>query len=349
MQAPHVVSAISALTPFGTSVEACVQALDSGSPLELRELSAFGRPSLAAFVADHDVRALLGTRSISQLDRLSRHVGISIRMLLASLDMADPETRRPRLPDERIGIVTGTTGALQSLVDYEREAIRDPRYVQPSLMPNMVLNVPASYAAIRHAIRGTCITLTDGPTSALKALAMGLTQLRCDHVDLMLCGGAEEATPAVALVHEAGYRQRQEAAAPALVEGAIFLALERRDRAEAAGRQPLLAIDACLHHFVAERPDLALRHCLDRLGHQTDLTRVHAVHAQGPATPALAGTSVTSMNDRLSTTALHTGSLGTMLSLLDCACSSHLAPGTPVLVTESDVEGNAAAVLVHRI
>lgn len=349
MHAPHVITAVSALTPFGTTAEACAQALTGHAPLPLQEITpALGKPSRAAFVVEHDVREMLGTRSISQLDRLSRHVGISIRALLTTLGMADADTRRPRLADERISIVLGTTGSFQSTLDYEREAIRDPRYVQPSLMPNMVLNVPASHAAIRHGIRGSCITLTDGSASALKALAMGITQLRCGRIDLALCGGAEEATPAAALVLQAiRHRLGDTGAVPALLEGAIFLALEGAEQARTEGRKPLLGIHACQHRFVAGQPARALDACLDALRRHPAFGRLSAIDFSGPIEPRLPGLAARNIDAQLSGVPLESANLGAMLSLLTRALAQGSQEDT-ALVVQCDAAGNAAAALVHK-
>lgn len=352
MQTPFVITAVSALTPFGTTAESCARALAGHAPLHLQAISpSLGKPCQAAFVVEHDVRELLGTRSISQLDRLSRHVGISIRSLLTTLGMADVGVRRPYLADERISIVLGTTGSFQSTVDYEREAIRDPRYVQPSLMPNMVLNVPASYAAIRHAIRGSCITLTDGPVSALKALAMGITQLRCGRIDLALCGGAEEATPAAALVLEADlYRQGRRGPLPALLDGAIFLALEPEARAREQGRDPLLGIHACQHRFVAGQPAQALQACLDALRPHPAFERISAVDISGPidaGMPGLPGREPRHIDKQLSDAPLESANLGPMLSLLTRALTNDGTEGS-ALVVQCDTAGNAAAALVQK-
>lgn len=352
MPTPHVITAISALTPFGTTANACSQALERGTWPPVRDIDPpLGSCCPAAFVAEHDARELLGTRNINQLDRLTRHVGIGMRSLLTTLGMEQAETRRRHLPDDRISIVLGTTGSFQSSLDYEREAIRDACYVQPSLMPNIVLNVPASHAAIRHGIRGSCITLTDGPCSAMKALAMSLTKLKCHQIDLALCGGAEEATSATALVCEA-LRTRHgldASSLPVLFEGAVLVALESWTSAKKSGRLPLLGIHACLHRFAAGQPEQALSSCLDSLDTHPDFERATTAHICGPVLPILPEhLTVQHLDGTWPGRAVETGTLGSMLSLLDLALSDRHQTGEVALVIQTDLAGNAAVALVEK-
>ncbi|WP_284209313.1 beta-ketoacyl synthase N-terminal-like domain-containing protein, partial [Chitiniphilus shinanonensis] len=225
MDAQLVISAAAALSPYGLGVQALLDGLRTAPPAFAPLEGAYRAEPKLARVPDYDARELLATRSIGNFDRLTLHVCVAAAQLHRAMGLDDPAVRREQLPDERVSLVLGSSGPLQSVLAFDLQAIDEPRYVQPSIYPNVVFNVPASYAAIRHGIRGSCITLTDGDASGLIAFSLAASQLEAGRIDLALVGAAEEATPAYALYRHSLAHAAGQPAAP-LVEGAALLALE---------------------------------------------------------------------------------------------------------------------------
>lgn len=352
MNPSPVIVALGAATPFGLGVPAFQAALRQSRPATVQPLEKpFASGASVARIPEYKPREALGIRSVSQLDRLTRHTGVAMRELLGTLEHGTGAQRQRQLADERISLVLGSSGSIQSVMDFDLSALDDPRYVQPSLMPNMVLNVPASYAAIHHSIRGSCITLTDGPVSAMKALGMAASQLRSGRIDLAICGAAEEATPAAALALEATLRQGNSSAAPqlpVLVEGAVFFALEAEEQARRQQHQPLARLHGCHHRFSAGQPQAALTSCLNRLADHPASGRIRLIYQEAPSGLALPAVPSRRIADCLGQGSFALGSLQTGFSLLDWIACSEAQPGDCALLIQTDTRGNAAIALIEK-
>ena len=347
MDAPFVVTGASALTPYGLGIAAYAHGVAEAAATPQPIAGAYTDDVMCAQVPPYDAKQLLAVRSISAFDRLTLHVCVTVDQLLKQLGLADPANRGGPA-DDRIGLVLGSSGPIQSIVDFDLQTIADPRYVQPSLYPNVVFNVPASHAAIRHRIRGSCITLTDGNSSALKAFALAIKQLASGRIDISLAGGAEEATPAYALYRSAGASQERQPC-PALAEGAAIFALERAGAGRVTDLPALAGIFGCAHVFSPDDPIAGLRHCLDNLDKRFpgQLALVSAlIHPEDIEPAALALDHV-----RAFPSANRLGDPGAMtagLNLLDMLIDRRIAPGERVLLIEADRSGSCALALVEK-
>ena len=348
MASPLVITAASALTSYGVGPEAYAQGFEAGPAQFAPMTGSYAQDIFCARVPYYDARQLLGVRSISNFDRLTLHVCVAVDALHKRLGFGDARERRTRLADDRISLVLGSSGPLQSIVDLDLQTIEEPSYVQPSIVPNLVFNVPASYAAIRHGIRGSCITLTDGDTSSLKALAMAATQLESGRIDLALVGGAEEATPAYAL-----YRAALAAAGgqgcPRFAEGAAMFALERPEDAAAAGRASVAKLFGCVQVFAPHDRPAGLAACIDKLRRRFGnvLDDVGVVYAAQDIDRGRVGLDLCrsiNLADRLG----HFGAMSASMALLDALVRSHVAPGELFLIVQADREGACAASLLQK-
>jgi 3-oxoacyl-[acyl-carrier-protein] synthase II len=188
-----------------------------------------GAPDTSPFVLeDFDVRALLGRRGTSFLDRCT-----SIALVACGEALHDSGIDSERA--ERIGVALGTTtGSLRSMSDYTRDTLVEarPYHVNPGLFPNTVMNCAAGQAAIRHGLRGLNNTIAGGPISFFAVLLVAARTLRLGHLDATLAGAVEEFSP-----HRAWQNSlaRVTGGGPS-GEGAAVLALERPDDARRAGR-----------------------------------------------------------------------------------------------------------------
>lgn len=348
MDAELVITAASALTPYGLGIEAYAQGVAAGAARFAPVPDGPAQDVRCAQVPPYDARQLLGVRSISHFDRLTLHVCVAVDELHVRLGFGQTHTRQDVAADHRTSLVLGSSGPLQSILELDLQTVREPRYVQPSMVPNVVFNVPASYAAIRHGIRGSCITLTDGDTSSLKALALAATQLEAGRIDLALVGGAEEATPAYAL-----YRAALAAAAgrpcPALWEGATLFSLECAERVAAAGRASLAGLFGCAQVFAADDPQGGLAACVSRLRRRCGdaLDEVSVVYADREADLRRAGLDRCRRVD-LAERLGHAGAMSASVAILDALVDRQVAPRETILVLQADREGACAAALLRK-
>lgn len=348
MNSDLIISATASVTPFGVGQPWRNIDLDA-SALEATPIANCYGPSVcSAKVPSYDARQLLGVRSVSQFDRLTLHISVAIEYLLQNLGLANDSERARQVKDERVSLVLGSSGPIQSILDIDLQTIEEPRYVQPSLVPNVVFNVPASYAAIGRSIRGSCITLTDGASSSLKALALAQAQIECGRIDLALCGGAEEATPAYALYVQAQCA-RFDKPVPALFEGAAMFALESASQAKRFQRRALAKVHGCAQAFASDDPMAALAQSLARLRAQWPslMREVSHVYADAAIEFERVGLRGFSLHD-LSAQLGHLGAMPACLAVQDITSSSAILAGELVLIVQAEADGSAAAALMQK-
>jgi 3-oxoacyl-[acyl-carrier-protein] synthase II len=95
---------------------------------------------------------------------------------------------------DHIGVVLGSTmGSVHSISEFDKEGLREgPRYVNPALFPNTVINSPASQVAIRFGLRGLNSTISTGFTASMDAMQYAGDMLRLGRAEALLVGGVEE-------------------------------------------------------------------------------------------------------------------------------------------------------------
>jgi len=128
----------------------------------------------------------------------------------------------------RTALVLGTTtGSVQSMMDFTRSSLTGERPfdVEPAAIPNSVMNCAAAQCAIWHHIQGPNTTLACGRPSGLLALAYARRLLLGGRAETVLCGGAEEYSPA-----RSWLEHHSRDGEPALLgEGAAILRVEFTD------------------------------------------------------------------------------------------------------------------------
>lgn len=342
------ITATSSLTPYGIGAQAYLHGSQLGKPSTQDIAGSYTvRPQMAV-VPDYDAQKLLAVRSVSNFDRLTLHVCVAVDQLHQQLGFNDLALRREKLADDRMGIVLGCAGPLQSIVDFDLQTIEEPSYVQPSKVPNLVFNVPASYAAIRHGIRGSCITLTDGDSSSLKAFAVAAGQLEFGRIDLAMVGGAEEATPAYAMFRQAMDKSELERELP-IAEGAALFALETAQHAKAAGRQSLAGLYGCVQLFSPQDRQAGLNACVEKLRrqHPSAMREIEVVYCDSECDLTqlqLLTSAPVRLNDRLG----RAGAMYGSLALLDALTSPTVAEGTHLLILQADEAGTCVAGLFQK-
>ena len=228
-----------------------------------------GRPAIAAAVREFAPREFVASTHFRRMDPLSRMTVAACRMAL------DDARALGGVAPERAGIVFGSAlgAAGESTQQLDRLYQKGPGGVSPMAFPNLVLNAPASYAAMEFGFSGVNFTLAQAEVSGEAAIALGADAVRRGRADLVLAGGGDEiAAVLVRVLHRAralaGQRGGREWASPydaarsglVMGEGAAMLTLEPLERARRRGAPVyacLIASTAC--SVAAPRYDWAAR------------------------------------------------------------------------------------------
>jgi 3-oxoacyl-[acyl-carrier-protein] synthase II len=234
-----VVTGAGVVSSAGIGKAALTQALAAGprQPPDVGGLYPDAMPYQSAHaLIDFDVRALLGRKGTSFLDRATGLALVACGQAIGDSGMVIGECAA-----ERTGIALGTTvGSLRSSSDYSRETLlaERPYLVNPVLFPNTVMNCASGQAAIWYGLKGVNSTVAGGRLGFLSALRYGVNVLRRGYADSMLIGAVEELTPHTAWAHYL----RGSAGLPG--EAAAVFVFERAEPARAAGRQPIAELAA---------------------------------------------------------------------------------------------------------
>ncbi|MEY9875813.1 3-oxoacyl-[acyl-carrier-protein] synthase II [Streptacidiphilus sp. MAP12-33] len=233
-----VVSGWAVSSPFGLGRAGFAEGLRSG-----RRAVAPVDPALwpvpyaeAGLIPGFDIREVLGRKGTRSMDRVTGIAVATVGMLLADYGRslaADPEAT---------GLVLGTSGSVQSIMDFTRDALtgEKPYLVDPAAFPNTVMNCPTGQSAIRHCLKGPNVTVSGGAATALLALQYAARLLRGGHATALLAGAAEEFSVQRARLERAAEHGGDEP--EPLGEGAALFLLEQGAAARAAGREVLATV-----------------------------------------------------------------------------------------------------------
>ncbi|MFD8825956.1 beta-ketoacyl synthase N-terminal-like domain-containing protein [Streptomyces sp. NPDC059605] len=218
-----VITAWSAVSPHGIGKDEFVTGIlagkDASSRLDAEEWAA--PDSRACLVPGFSLREVLGKKGTRSMDRVTGLAVTAVRDLLR-----DCEDRR-RGGDEETALVLGTTtGSAQSMMDFTRASLvgEQPFYVDPSLMPNAVMNCAAGQCAIWHQLKGPNTTIAGGRIAGLSALSYAGGLLGSGRAETVLCGAVEEFSNARAWLDH--HRRREDATGTMLGEGCAMFMVE---------------------------------------------------------------------------------------------------------------------------
>jgi 3-oxoacyl-[acyl-carrier-protein] synthase II len=186
-----VVTGIGMVTPLGVGKDRFAEALfrgDSG----IREIASFDTslfPShLGAEIGEFSPRDFISVKNLRRMDRLSQMAVASSRLALDDAGVAvTPATR------DHIGIILGTAFGPTDLKAYCAKILftQGPGRINPSLVPNSVMNAPAGHASIELGFRGVNTTVNHQAASGETALVYAAMEIQKGAADIMLAGGAE--------------------------------------------------------------------------------------------------------------------------------------------------------------
>jgi 3-oxoacyl-[acyl-carrier-protein] synthase II len=187
-----VITGIGVISPIGIGKEEYWQALEEGRS-GFRPITLFDTKDLkvkiAGEITQFDPKQFLGPKGLRTQDRATTLLSSAVKLALedAHLEVAEENTHQ-------IGVVVGTTfGSLRSISEFDKKVIIDgPRYVNPSLFPNTVINSPAAQASIRFGIKGFNTTVSSGMCSSLDALSYALDFIKFNRAKALVVGAVEE-------------------------------------------------------------------------------------------------------------------------------------------------------------
>jgi 3-oxoacyl-[acyl-carrier-protein] synthase II len=178
-----VVTGVGILASNGIGKNDFWDACDAGRT-GIKDISLFDTSSLttktAGEIKDFDAKIYLGEKGLRLLDRSTKLVNVAAKLALED----GAFTVTPENTD-RTGVVVGTTlGSVWSISEFDKTAlIEGPRYVNPALFPNTVINSPASQISIRFVIKGFNTTIATGFTSTPDALKYACDFIRWDRAE----------------------------------------------------------------------------------------------------------------------------------------------------------------------
>lgn len=187
-----VITGVGILAPNAEGRQAYWDALRAGkpgyAPATLFDASEF-RVNQAGEVAEFDATVYMGKKGLRTLDRATKLLVSTAKLAIedSGFTITDENT-------DDIGVSVGTTfGSLKSIAEFDEVTLREgPRYTNPALFPNTVINSPASQVSIWHNIKGFNTTISTGFTASLDAMQYAWDFLQLERAKLIYSGGVEE-------------------------------------------------------------------------------------------------------------------------------------------------------------
>lgn len=187
-----VITGLGILASTGQGKKEFWQALKDGRtgyrPVTLFPTDRFS-VNVAGEISDFDAVRYLGPKGLRTLDRSTRLLVAASRLAIADSGFTITEENT-----DDVGVSVGTTlGSIKSISDFDMVTLKEgPRYVNPALFPNTVINSPASQVSIWNNIQGFNTTISTGFTASLDAMSYAYDFLQMERAKLIFTGGVEE-------------------------------------------------------------------------------------------------------------------------------------------------------------
>ncbi|MGW2424731.1 beta-ketoacyl synthase N-terminal-like domain-containing protein [Streptomyces sp. NPDC001709] len=287
-----VITAWSAVSPYGIGRDAYAAGLRERRPTVTGLGPEHGTTPDGAgcVVPAFGVREVLGKKGTRSMDRVT---GLAVTAVGALLD--DAERNRAVGTGEGAAFTLGTTtGSAQSMMDFTRDSLtgEKPFFVDPARFPNTVMNCAAGQSAIWYQLKGPNATIAGGRAAGLHALNYARRLLGSGRARTVLCGAAEEFSPARAWLehHCLDSADGTDGAVPPLGEGCAMLLVEPR-ALEGAGQPVLAEILAVELGVVLDGadPGPALVTCLRSALHRAGATPADVAAVARSGAPGRAG------------------------------------------------------------
>ncbi|MBB5803642.1 3-oxoacyl-[acyl-carrier-protein] synthase II [Saccharothrix ecbatanensis] len=350
------ISLWSAVSPYGIGRDAFIEGIGSqpDPAVQLDQDRWHAAEDHACLVPGFEIRDVLGKKGTRSMDRVSA---------LAVTASGELLRNAPVEGDGRdIGLVLGTTtGSVQSMMDFTRTSMtaEHPFYVDPAVIPNIVLNCAASQCAIWHQLRGPNTTVAGGRGSTLLGLGYAARLLASGRASKVLCGAAEEFSGARSWLDR--HTRGADAGDVVLGEGSAMLLIEPGDRRDRPPMAQILAVESMV--YLDGDVTTTLRKCVDRALRNAKVKASEVWAALPSALPGLAGeqerallsgmfdsSALTRVPDvgRLGDTSAATSAFQ-IVSLLAVAERTSGAAGNAAVVTTVDRDGTVACAVLRLL
>jgi 3-oxoacyl-[acyl-carrier-protein] synthase II len=183
-----VISAWSALTPFGHGRTAFADGVRAGRPVDPVSTQDDWGTAQARVVPGFDIVEQLGRKGTSSMDRATA-------LAIATLRGLQRDETGSIMPDPRTGVVLGTTsGSTRTQFEFTRDSLtrRKPYFVNPAQMPFALMNSAASQCASWHGLTGPNSTIAAGRMSATAVLRYASRLLQAGRASSVFAGAVEE-------------------------------------------------------------------------------------------------------------------------------------------------------------
>jgi len=186
-----VVTGIGMVTPLGIGKEEFGQRLFSGETAiaEIKSFDTGSFPShMGAEVTNFNPRDFISVKNMRRMDKASLMTTASTRMALEDAGVQITQENR-----DRVGIILGTAfGATDVTAQFAGTLLMEgPAFVNPILVPNIVMNSPAGHTSIELGFRGVNITVTHFAVSAETAIAYAAAEIKRGTADFIFAGGVD--------------------------------------------------------------------------------------------------------------------------------------------------------------
>lgn len=187
-----VITGVGILTGNGKGKQEFYQSLKDGkvgyAPVTLFDASEFA-VNIAGEVKNFDAKDYMGPKGLRLLDRSTRLLVCASKLAIADSGFVITDENT-----DDVGVSVGTTlGSLKSIAEFDEVTLKEgPRYVNPALFPNTVINSPASQVSIWNNIQGFNTTLSTGFTSSLDAMSYAYDFIQMDKAKVIYTGSVEE-------------------------------------------------------------------------------------------------------------------------------------------------------------
>ena len=183
------VTGLGVVSPIGSGRREFWQRLCQGeSALKPKTLAFLDQPYLLAAVEEVEAKKFLAGAALRRIDRLSRMIGVAASMAFEDAELGEHYEK------EQTGIVIGSAyGNIANTVEYlARVFEKGPAFASPMTFPNLVLNAPASYAAIHLESTGPNLSVTQGEVSGEQAIICACEMISKGQASAVLAGAGDE-------------------------------------------------------------------------------------------------------------------------------------------------------------
>jgi len=196
-----VVTGLGAVTPLGLDVEstwAAVLASKSGiKPLTRFDTSKLST-KIAATVQNFDPTPYLDTKEIRKTSVFLQYAIAAATQAINNANLSINEEN-----NTRIGVAIGAgIGGLPLMEDMHIKCLdenKGPKFISPGFIPNMIINMASGIVAIKHHCKGPNISVVTACGTGAHNIGCAARMISYGDADVMIAGGAEMATTALAI------------------------------------------------------------------------------------------------------------------------------------------------------